>query len=556
MEFGGGSVGGRLCLRLGAGNPPATLALGTLQPAPKGGTGVCGTTAGSVPAGTLQARQAASSGGGRREEPWTGSCPRAWLPAPGSLCRDVPAAPSHGPRWALAGPARGPGQPGSLRQQKANAAQGHCPTASDHPCPGQASTAVKIRHAARQRRAREVKPQSQPFPPGSSPSTRADRGAVSPQPMSPPCGARHAPCPGDALLPLWDRSIGSPPALIPFSTAPCACTAGEVSPGTQSLQQTQPRAWLLPAALSRGIPPHRGTASPGGHVPSGGGQEQGHIPLARAAHPGAARTEGARRAGEGDPGAVVQGQAGWEWGSGGSPTPTPSPGAAAANTPATRALAGRQGYFGSFQHHPERCPMLLFINPLAPAQLQPARMEEKAQRSQDKQSQQHPRTVGGSAARAKDAPAEPPGPGLPGGMDMPWHHGPGARLQQQLRPRSRPGRTHACRGCRGARGGLPAGPQVLLPAQVLLLSAGDTRAQHRRARAHSGSAEPRDPRCCGCPPLPTLAPQAPHWDSRPHLRSARDAGGGSTLNTGSGQGQRGMQTPAAHTDLLSSGGRR
>lgn len=102
----------------------------------------------------------------------------------------------------------------------------------------------------------------------------------------------------------------------------------------------------------------------------------------------------------------------------------------ATNILATRALAGQQGYFGSFQHHPERCPMLLFINSLASAQLQPARMQEKTQRSQDKQSQQHPRMVGRNAERAKDAPAEPPSPGLPGGMDMPWHRSPGAGLRQ------------------------------------------------------------------------------------------------------------------------------
>lgn len=38
-------------------------------------------------------------------------------------------------------------------------------------------------------------------------------------------------------------------------------------------------------------------------------------------------------------------------------------------------------------------------------------MQEKAHRSQDKQSQQHPCTAGGSTERAKDAPAGPPGPG-------------------------------------------------------------------------------------------------------------------------------------------------
>lgn len=96
-----------------------------------------------------------------------------------------------------------------------------------------------------------------------------------------------------------------------------------------------------------------------------------------------------------------------------APASTPRPGAAAANSPATRALAGPRGYFGNFQHHPERCPMLLFINPLAPAQLQAALMQEKARRSQDKQSQQHPCAAGGDAGRAKDAPAQTPGPGGP-----------------------------------------------------------------------------------------------------------------------------------------------
>lgn len=57
--------------------------------------------------------------------------------------------------------------------------------------------------------------------------------------------------------------------------------------------------------------------------------------------------------------------------------------------------------------------MLLFINPLAPAQLQAALMQEKARRSQDKQSQQHPCAAGGDAGRAKDAPAQTPGPGGP-----------------------------------------------------------------------------------------------------------------------------------------------
>lgn len=57
--------------------------------------------------------------------------------------------------------------------------------------------------------------------------------------------------------------------------------------------------------------------------------------------------------------------------------------------------------------------MLLFINPLAPAQLQAALLQEKAQRSQDKQSQQHPCAAGGDAGRAKAAPDEMPGPGGP-----------------------------------------------------------------------------------------------------------------------------------------------
>lgn len=74
--------------------------------------------------------------------------------------------------------------------------------------------------------------------------------------------------------------------------------------------------------------------------------------------------------------------------------------------------------------------MLSVINALVPAQLQPGRMQGKAQWSQHKQSQQHPHTAGGNAERAKDAPAELPGPGLPGGMDMPWYHGPRAGIQQ------------------------------------------------------------------------------------------------------------------------------
>lgn len=247
--------------------------------------------------------------------------------------------------------------------------------------------------------------------------------------MSPPCGARHTLCPRTALLPSQERSIGSPPALTPLFHMP-ALPGGFPQAPIPCGKPIRRHGWCpLPtpgASLLAGGQPALGDTS---HREAGGSRDTSR--LAGAAQPGAAGAAGARPAGEGDARAVVQGRPGWESGSEGSPAPTPSPGAASANILATRALAGRHGYFGSCQHHPERCPMLLFINPLAPAQLQPACMQEKAQQSQDKQSQQHPRTVGGNAERAKDAPAEPPSPGLPGGMDMPWHRGPGAGLQQQ-----------------------------------------------------------------------------------------------------------------------------
>lgn len=82
--------------------------------------------------------------------------------------------------------------------------------------------------------------------------------------------------------------------------------------------------------------------------------------------------------------------------------------------------------------------MLLFINPLAPAQLQPAHMQERACRSQDKQSQQHPRTVGGNAERAKDAPAE-----ASSGTDTPRHRGHGDGSSS----------TRCCYVCAAATGG-------------------------------------------------------------------------------------------------------
>lgn len=93
-----------------------------------------------------------------------GSCPRAWLPAPSpARCQ----APFVGMLWlppptAPAGICQGwtaaPAEPGFLRRRKANAAQGRCPTASDHPCPGWAGAAAKIQHVAKQSRAQEVKP--------------------------------------------------------------------------------------------------------------------------------------------------------------------------------------------------------------------------------------------------------------------------------------------------------------------------------------------------------------------------------------------------------------
>lgn len=64
------------------------------------------------------------------------------------LLSGVMAAPSHGPRWAVPGLDRGPGRPGFLHQQKANAARGQRPTASGHPCPGTASSAVKTQRLA------------------------------------------------------------------------------------------------------------------------------------------------------------------------------------------------------------------------------------------------------------------------------------------------------------------------------------------------------------------------------------------------------------------------
>lgn len=249
--------------------------------------------------------------------------------------------------------------------------------------------------------------------------------------MSSPCGARHAPCPRAALLPSQECSIGSPPALTPFlrDTTCLRCrggfcrypaTAANPAPGTAGV-----RCLLLGHPSSLG-----GQRALGHRSHREAGRSRDAAWLAGAARPGAAGAAGACLAGERDPSGCCARVSGMGVGERGSPAPAPSPGAASVNILATRALARRQGYFGSFQHHPERCPMLLFINPLAPAQLQPAHMQEKAQRSQDKQSQQHPRTVGGNAERAKDAPAEPPSPGPPSRMDTPWHRGPGARLQQ------------------------------------------------------------------------------------------------------------------------------
>lgn len=97
-------------------------------------------------------------------------------------------------------------------------------------------------------------------------------------------------------------------------------------------------------------------------------------------------------------------------------------------------------------------------------------MQEKAHRSQDKQSQQHPCTAGGSTERAKDAPAGPPGPG---GQRWPCPGttapGPGSNSTGCHGIHAAALRVPAVQGPLGAGGGTPVGSRILPPVQGMLL---------------------------------------------------------------------------------------
>lgn len=223
------------------------------------------------------------------------------------------------------------------------------------------------------------------------------------------------------MLPWQGCGTGSSPALIPLFTMPLACAAGRLRHGCCP----------LPTA---GASLHPGDSQPQGTRPIGR-QEQGHIPLLQ---------ELERETQD------VPGWLRWELGSGGSPAPTPSWGCCWGH-PIQARLGGARGYFGSFQHHPERCPMLLFIAPLAPAQLQPLACRNKPGGAKTNGASSIPAPQETTATGPRMLLLPRPAPGCPSGWTSLGTTGPGAGLSQHKAARP-PGWTSMCWGCCGVGG--------------------------------------------------------------------------------------------------------
>lgn len=145
--------------------------------------------------------------------------------------------------------------------------------------------------------------------------------------------------------------------------------------------------------------------------------------------------------------------------------------------PGHAAFAGWQGYFGSFQHHPERCPMLLFITPLAPAQLQPLTCRKKPDGAKTNRASSIPTRQEVTLSGPRMLWLNRPAPGCPAG----WTHlGPGTGCNStrlMLCLCSQPGWTHVWNRFGGAGGTQPQG---------LLLSTRVSCMWHRSARVLLG----------------------------------------------------------------------
>lgn len=175
-------------------------------------------------------------------------------------------------------------------------------------------------------------------------------------------------------------------------------------------------------------------ARSGEYAPLGGWWEQGSMPAGHGRVSQHFRRGGCSGAGRGTQGLCRSGQDGV--GKRGEPRVCPERGS-------HMLCVRRWGYFRSFHHHPERCPTLLFINPLAPAQLQPLTCRKKPIGAKTNRASSIP--AGGSAERAEDAPAAAPGPGgrrwpCPGTTAP----GPGSRMPRHSR--SCPLCAWLCRG--------------------------------------------------------------------------------------------------------------
>lgn len=211
----------------------------------------------------------------------------AACPLPGSFCRDVTAAPSHGPRWARPGSDHSPGEPEASVPRPPTIPAAAKNTACSQAAPGTGGEEAGTLLPALLHRLAEG-----PFCPSRCPQGCSPRTIVAPGPSA---SADHPPRPQ-------------------FSATPRAGAAGEVSRGSQPLRQTPGRCPLpAPGApLLAGGQPAPGHAS---HREAGGSRDTSRVARASSVpqerwvptqperDPGGLRCEGSRDGsrGEGEP---------------------------------------------------------------------------------------------------------------------------------------------------------------------------------------------------------------------------------------------------------------
>lgn len=245
--------------------------------------------------------------------------------------------------------------------------------------------------------------------------------------------AKHSP-PGSAAFRDGQRATWRQ-AVSPLRGASTHRAPGMLPHPAPEVNSSPGRAGVCCPPLD--TPAGSGAARPGENVPLGGWWEQGYIPAGQGSVSQHFGSGGCKRDwGGGHRGCARAVRTGL--GKQGEPRVCPEH---SSHMPCVRPV----GLIQELSAPPREVSDAFIYKPTGSCTAPASHMQEKAHRSQDKQSQQHPCTAGGSAERAKDAPAGLPGPG-----GRRWHHGPGAGLQQH----GLPWHSRKCPLCAGSAGAL------------------------------------------------------------------------------------------------------